>query len=195
MENFNGFIKLNKEKSLDNYYHYQNIFTEEEYTKLSDLLKDLPLEQGKVGTSVNLSYRSSKIKWLPMLAETRWLYEKLFALVQNANDIMWDFNILGMGELIQYGEYAAEENGHYDWHLDLGSRRTMRKISVTIQLSEADEYEGGELQFMVGKEPITVPKGKGVTIVFPSYFLHRVTPVTKGKRKSLVVWVYGNPLA
>jgi PKHD-type hydroxylase len=68
-----------------------------------------------------------------------------------------------------------------------------RKLSITVQLSDPDEYEGGELQFMVNQNIFTAPKDKGTAIIFPSFALHRVTPITKGSRKSIVGWISGAP--
>jgi len=78
--------------------------------------------------------------------------------------------------------------------MDIGKGKySKRKISITVQLSDPDEYEGGDFEFLIGKEIIKLPRKKGCAIVFPSYFLHRVTPVTKGTRKSLVLWGSGQP--
>jgi PKHD-type hydroxylase len=62
---------------------------------------------------------------------------------------------------------------------------------MVIQLSEPNEYEGGDLQLLSGSEPTTADKAKGKVVMFPSYMLHRVTPVTSGIRKTLVVWITG----
>jgi PKHD-type hydroxylase len=67
-----------------------------------------------------------------------------------------------------------------------------RKVSVTVQLSDSDEYEGGDLEFMRGSTAEQAPRGKGVVVIFPSYMLHRVTPITKGIRKSFVIWLGGS---
>ena len=105
-------------------------------------------------------------------------------------------------ESIQYTEYYASENGHYDWHQDIGKGElpSKRKVSITIQLSESEDYDGGELLICVGSNGSgqldnnrVCPRGKGVGVLFPSYMMHRVTPVTRGTRKSLVLWVGGSP--
>ena len=67
-----------------------------------------------------------------------------------------------------------------------------RKVSVTIQLSNPEDYDGGELELWTGAGIQKVEKHKGCAILFPSYMLHRITPVTKGVRKSLVLWVGGS---
>ena len=67
-----------------------------------------------------------------------------------------------------------------------------RKISVTVQLSGPDEYEGGDLQIWSGGQyPMTAPRGRGNVVIFPSFMMHRVTPVTSGTRKSFVLWLGG----
>jgi PKHD-type hydroxylase len=68
-----------------------------------------------------------------------------------------------------------------------------RKLSLVMQLSDPYEYEGGELQLKTGHNDITIPKQKGLVTIFPSFTLHRVTPLTSGTRRTLVVWVAGPP--
>ena len=68
-----------------------------------------------------------------------------------------------------------------------------RKLSITVQLSDSLEYEGGELQFMINQHIMTAPKEKGTAIICPSFALHHVTPVTKGSRKFIVGWIRGPP--
>jgi len=118
-----------------------------------------------------------------------------------ANDELWRFDLRTALESIQYTEYYASENGHYDWHQDIGhgALPSKRKVSITIQLSESDEYDGGELLICTGSNGSgqldnnkICPRGKGVAVLFPSYMMHRVTPVTRGVRKSLVLWVGGS---
>jgi PKHD-type hydroxylase len=69
--------------------------------------------------------------------------------------------------------------------------RPPRKLSVVLQLSDPSEYEGGDLEIMNCSEPTQVKKEKGLVTAFPSFMLHRVTPVTKGIRRTLVVWLTG----
>jgi PKHD-type hydroxylase len=137
--------------------------------------------------------RSSKIKWVPYNEEWNWVYERIMSLIYQANTKLWKFDI-SKSEPIQYTEYYDYEKGHYNWHHDFGSGLSShRKISVSVQLSDPSSYDGGDLQLQVGGGQIdTLPKELGQVIIFPSYFLHRVTPVTSGTRKSLVMWVGGN---
>jgi PKHD-type hydroxylase len=66
-----------------------------------------------------------------------------------------------------------------------------RKISITIQLSDPDEYVGGDLELWTGQGQVNAPRSQGCAVLFPSFMLHRVTPVESGTRKSLVLWVGG----
>ena len=96
---------------------------------------------------------------------------------------------------IQFTEYLATENGHYNWHHDIDWQNNNgydRKLSVTVQLSEPSEYEGGNFVFdEVDSPDSNILKQKGTVLVFPSYLRHRVEPVTKGVRRSLVSWFEG----
>ena len=108
-----------------------------------------------------------------------------------ANRELWDFNLHSIIDDIQYTEYY-EGGGHYDWHVDIGPNSiNHRKVSITVQLSDPSEYEGGEFEIWSGGEFRRLPKRKGDVILFPSFLLHRITPITKGIRKSLVLWVGG----
>lgn len=84
--------------------------------------------------------------------------------------------------------------GHYTWHHDIDWRLhpCQRKLSISIQLTDSTEYEGGDLEFRdVATNDAQLMREKGTVIVFPSYLIHRVTPVTKGERKALVSWIEG----
>ena len=108
------------------------------------------------------------------------------------NGQFFDLDLYGFVEDLQYTTYNSVEEGHYDWHMDKGNLNSSpRKLSMVLQLSDPTEYEGGDLEFMMSKDPIKATKQKGIIYTFPSYILHRVTPVTAGTRKTLVVWLAG----
>ena len=97
-------------------------------------------------------------------------------------------------EPVQLGRYAS--NGFYGWHQDesMGSCNVMgltRKLSASLILSDPSEYEGGDLILRLAEE-VVVPKTQGTLVVFPSYTIHQVTPVTSGERFSAVAWALGN---
>lgn len=108
-----------------------------------------------------------------------------------ANKQGFAFNVYGLGTC-QLARYSEEDQGKYDWHVDSFSGFDMqfdRKLTCVIFLSDPDTYEGGALQISYRSEDFKLPKGS--VIVFPSYELHRVTPVTRGVRYSLVGWAEG----
>ncbi len=134
--------------------------------------------------------RNSKHNWIEPTGENMWLFDKMLALVLAANQ-RFQFEV-DMFEAIQLAKY--EEGDFYDWHLDIGpGRMGNRKLSVTVQLSDPDSYEGGDLVLEngAGQEPYVAPRDVGSVTVFPSFMKHKVTPVTKGVRHSLVVWASG----
>ena len=140
--------------------------------------------------AVNTSKRRSKNFWLPKTDEFIELYKVFHELIGKCNADFYQFKLTEITEQIQYTVYNAEDQGYYDWHIDMGPGKARRKLSLVCQLSDPSEYEGGELQINTGN--IIVPeKEKGTVILFPSYLLHRVTPVTKGTRRSLVLWIEG----
>ena len=178
-----------------------NVFNISEINKLNSHINSLPYETAKVlqgnEESEQYSQRRSKIKWINPSPNLGWLYEKIHQIVYEANK-SWEFDIAGVNESIQYTEYNSQDLGHFGWHLDLGrGRPRSRKISITIQLSDPSEYEGGSLEVFTGGDYDNpnnrriAPKEQYSATAFPSYILHRVTPVTKGVRKSLVIWVGG----
>lgn len=142
---------------------------------------------------VNNEMRKSAVAWIPQVDAYKWIYNKLGGMIEEANNALWKFNLYSMDEQIQYTEYY-QDGGHYDYHLDVGGGYPLnqRKISITVQLTGADEYEGGNFEILRGKNPESLPKIKGCVLVFPSYLMHRVTPVTSGTRRSLVLWVGGD---
>jgi PKHD-type hydroxylase len=100
-----------------------------------------------------------------------------------------------MLETLQFTYYKSEENGCYKSHVDTLCWKLPynRKLSIVVQLSSPDDYEGGELKLHNFHEPTAINKEKGLVVTFPSYTLHEVAPVTKGERYTLVAWVHGPP--
>ena len=179
-----------------NYYWFESGFNSDELVNIETMTSNLDWKDAETGQddkSKLSDYRKSKIKWCPQSDNWYWVYEKLSNMIKSSNKEMWDFELTQMREEIQYTEYYAG-GGQYDWHMDCGlGIQNQRKISVTVQLSDPTENEGGDLQFNIGGSIITAPRIKGAAVIFPSFFLHRVTPVTKGTRKSFVLWVGGEP--
>ena len=145
----------------------------------------------------NTSIRNSRTSWLNFSSDTAWLYEKLAYIARQLNGQFYKFDLYGFSEDMQYTVYdgSFEKSGHYTWHQDSGvglnTDLPPRKLTMVVQLSGPDEYEGGDLQIMTGPKEETVEKCKGRVVIFPSYHMHRVTDVISGTRRSLVVWITG----
>ena len=180
-----------------NYYWFSEGFSKEELAKIYRDVATLPFQNatliGNPDIEAIKKVRSSSIKWIPKNSEWNWLYEKMMSMATQANEALWKFDLVSVADQIQYTEYYDTAEGHYDWHQDIGpGDPSLRKVSITVQLSDANEYEGGELEMWQGGDALQIaPKGAGVVFIFPSYMMHRVTKVTKGTRRSFVLWVGG----
>jgi PKHD-type hydroxylase len=156
------------------------------------------LEDGCVGAAgkfeVKEDVRSAKISWLGPKQELMPLWDKLANTVAEVNRRFFHYDLTGIYEPLQLGVYKADDNGHYDWHIDASvmDGAAPRKLSMAMLLSDPSEFEGGEFQVKTTSDEVqTLEVKKGRAWFFPSYMLHRVAPVTKGVRKSLVLWVGG----
>ncbi|MDB5814909.1 MAG: hypothetical protein JWN23_2026 [Rhodocyclales bacterium] len=147
----------------------------------------LPRYEGRAELGSD-AYRVSHISWIEPHPENHWLFHRLGVLFAQANK-HFDFELTGFVEALQFTRYGTDQ--YFDWHVDIGSDQTSaRKLSLSIQLSGPDEYDGGILEFAnlsTGEQT----RQLGTAIFFPSYLLHHVSPVTRGVRRSLVVWGYG----
>lgn len=169
---------------------------ENEINKLRTQFQNFTMSNATIGDIDNIgdSYRKSKVCFIPKTYEFAELYLKIFNFIYGINNEKFKFNLTEISSRIQYTEYDESYQGHYDWHVDVGLNiHSTRKLSIVIQLSDPLEYEGGELQINAGGPITTCDKTKGTIITFPSFVLHRVTPVTKGTRRSLVLWISGPP--
>lgn len=134
--------------------------------------------------------REGSIGWINPVHHHE-LTEKIFRHIAHANKYTWKFSLYGFLEALQFSIYAPGD--HYGWHKDLGSGElSIRKLSFSIQLSKETDYKGGDLEFVVNQSKAS--RARGTLNIFPSYEVHRVTPVTEGVRYALVGWVSGKPL-
>ena len=184
------------ENDPQNSYYWQTGFNSDELKTIDEGIKKLKLQKAQTAGNGKDDIRSSQIRWIPQNEEWWWLYNKLSDMIVTANNALWRFDLHSMPEQIQFTEYYATENGHYTWHQDIGPGiLSKRKISITVQLSDPSEYDGGVLEMWQGgpqDSAVKAYKGAGSVFIFPSYMMHRVTPVTRGVRKSFVLWVGGS---
>ena len=148
---------------------------------------------------IDYSYRKSIISWIPF-AKALPIYQVIRQWMEVTNNNYFGFDTVQLSEQGQYAEYS--KGGFYNWHMDsdieMKLMPTVRKISMTLLLSDPKDFEGGELELFCG-DTLDSEKNKfklkrGYAVFFASFLLHRVMPVTKGNRKSLVMWFGGSPL-
>jgi PKHD-type hydroxylase len=174
-----------------NWAYMDGAFTPEECAQIIEI-GNTRLETAElVGGKVNEDIRESQIAWL-YATDLEFAFRRVTDIVTNLNDQFFNFDLFGMAEGFQFTRYDAPA-GHYGMHIDKTLNGTVRKLSLTIQLSDPADYEGGELAFQFSEEQELLPKEQGKLIAFPSYVLHEVKPVTKGTRYSLVAWITGKP--
>jgi PKHD-type hydroxylase len=146
---------------------------------------------GTAGGTVDTKTRTSHISWIPF-AKMQEMYKVIENIMLKTNSNHFGFEGMQLTEPAQYTEYPT--GGFYDWHIDsdvnCANEPPIRKISMTCLLSPESEFEGGGLELMSDGK-IVRPK-QGQAIFFASYIRHRVIPISKGIRKSLVMW-FGGP--
>ncbi len=188
---------VRKEYNLDfvDYVWYKNLFNEVEVKNILSLWDTNLVKEAEVNADntriTRDDLRKSEVMFIAP-SGNEWVYDKLSAACIQANTNRYKFEITGFQTELQLASYGPQQ--FFEWHMDFGTGNVSnRKLSISVQLSEPDEYEGGELQFMINQNIFTATKEKGTAIIFPSFGLHRVTPVTKGVRKSIVGWISGPP--
>lgn len=178
------------------YTAWADAFTPAELAEIERIGDSLTAEQAVVLSAspdgdVQTRIRITQTSWFPQTAETKWIYDRMQGVARALNERAYKYDLRGFSEPFQYTVYQSAEGGHYDWHVDHGPLKVQRKLSMSVQLSDPGSYEGCDLQFVAGNKTETAPRDRGTVVAFPSYVLHRVTPITSGVRKSLVVWTTG----
>lgn len=187
--------------------YWDNGFTPDEIKRMCNYFTQQGVKTagiaGKSSTLSNKNIRTSDVRFYDYddnNNQTKWIFERLNYIIEQINNQLYGFELNGFS-FFQYTEYQGSENARYDYHTDMlygenkpSDRPETRKLSLTLCLNEQGiDYEGGEFQINLGdvNQPNTVDVTTGRAILFPSWVIHRVAPVTKGVRKSLVVWVEG----
>jgi PKHD-type hydroxylase len=173
------------------------IFTPEQCKMIIEAGRSEPKQTGQVGGgsggTVDTKTRTSHISWIPFKKMLD-MYKDIEKLMQKTNKNHFGFDGMTLTEPAQYTEYP--EGGFYDWHIDsdinCAHEPPVRKISMTCLLSPESEFEGGDLEVM--SEGKVAKLKQGQIVFFASFVRHRVKPVIKGNRKSLVMWFGGTPL-
>lgn len=176
---------------------WQRLFSTDELDALARLGDGLALEKAELsgGRQGYENIRSTKVAWMPRTPQTDIVYQRMEAAVLELNARFFRFDLSGLA-MFQYALYGGPEGGHFDWHKDYGRDPTdpaqePRKLTLSLQLSDASDYKGCELQIRSGNLIDTAPKERGTLVGFPANVLHQVTPIESGVRRALVIWAVG----
>lgn len=179
---------------VNEFAYWDEVFTKEECNTIIGYGANL--EEGLIKSNKNelqnAKIRDSEICWIFPTKENEWVFRRLVDVITNLNQSYFGFELVGMLEGLQLTKYEAP-GGLYVKHIDKIYGGVIRKLSITVQLSDPADYEGGDLCLHFSDTPEVMGKSLGKLVAFPSYALHEVTPVTKGTRYSLVAWVAGKP--
>jgi PKHD-type hydroxylase len=150
-------------------------------------------DAGLVRATTSHQIRRADLVWLDDLPQADWVMDQMVRLVAQANREAFGFDLDEFAESPQVARYGAERKGHFDWHSDIGDGvlAARRKLTVVIQLSDPTDYDGGVLELRPDSTIRQSPRERGTAVIFPSFVLHRVTPVTNGTRWSLTLWSHG----
>lgn len=174
------------------YAYWEKVFSEKECEKIIKIAKKKGLSKGKIiGNDKNFKHiRKNKICWLYPEDELEWAFQRIADVVVNLNERYFKFDIFDLGEGFQFTNYKSPSD-KYGKHIDRSYNFVTRKLSISIQLTKPEKYEGGELYLYGNEKGELMSKEQGTLVLFPSYTLHEVKPVTKGERNALVSWVSG----
>lgn len=177
--------------TVEDWAYYQGAFSPEDCQRIIDIGNARMVEDARIrGNQVDTKIRDSKTSWIMPNDDSDWMFRRVTDIIVDLNSRFFKFDLYGFIEGFQFTRYDAP-GGKYNQHIDRGLNTWTRKLSFTLQLSDPKDYKGGELELYFGEDPTKPSKEQGFIAVFPSYVLHRVTPVTKGTRYSLVAWITG----
>ena len=176
---------------------WENLFTSDELDAVERYGDSLTQERAELQAKASGrdSIRITRVAWFPRNPQTESFYARMEEVVLRINAQFFRYDLSGV-VTFQYAFYDGTEGGHFDWHKDYGRDygapdQEPRKLSLSVQLSDGANYQGCNLEVRGGNETDIAPRSRGAVVAFPSYVLHRVTPITSGVRKSLVVWAVG----
>ncbi len=171
-----------------------DLFSKSEATEIIRLSEDGRQKRGGlVGGTRHDNIRRAEISWLDDQGNASWVMDRIVDAVARANRETFRFDLTEFKERLQVAAYDETDEGHYDWHSDIGDGpiAQYRKLTIVTQLSEPETYEGGELEISFGGTPMASSRDLGSATLFASFMLHRVVPVKKGTRYSLTCWSHG----
>lgn len=168
-----------------------NIFSANELDSLIRVGEDRAAPATISGGVSDASIRRSSVHWLKRSEGFGWVYDRLKPAIVQVNAKNFGFEITSFQTSIQLTRYEESQKGFYTWHMDTGPKNATRKLSFSMQVSPPEAYDGGDLEIFHTARPRKAPRDRGTLVAFPSWAMHRVTPVTRGVRYSLVAWIAG----
>ena len=192
----NPFQHQSLERSLDCWRVVDGLFSGEEVEDIIKIGEGCKQDSGQViyKNKLNFIVRRSKVAWVGS-SEMKPVYDKVWDALAGLNRLHWGFEIDSL-QNAQYSTYGPL--CHYFYHMDIGTKEGTgeRKLSVSINLTDPAEFIGGKLRVIGGGANEKYPsQSLGAMIAFPSYLMHRVSPVWWGTRRSLVFWATGKPFS
>jgi PKHD-type hydroxylase len=179
--------------------YFKQYFSKEQCDQIIQEGLKLPAQRANLGVNglaSNDKYRKSTVRFITQEhKQFEWLFDAMWKMAVQANLDWFRFNINQL-EYIQLAEYDSAEEGEYKKHHDvfwLNGTNYHRKLTAVVQLTDPNEYTGGELKLFNQNETINADdiKQQGSVIFFPSFVEHQAEKVTSGKRYSLAVWFDG----
>jgi PKHD-type hydroxylase len=181
--------------------YWDNFFSNDKVDEIVKICQEKELKESTISNNalIDDKTRTSKVNFHNPNARNQWIFDRINSGIEDINKKFFQFDLYGY-DFFQYSEYDGVKSGKYDFHIDMFmndeslAHSLTRKLSLTLLLSDPGvDFEGGEFQINDSREEKakTLEMKKGSLIAFPSFMIHRVKPVTKGIRKSLVIWVVG----
>lgn len=169
------------------------VLTPDECARVARMADEIPAQRSHImWGDAHENSRRTDLHWLYPDATNQWLFDKIVDAVRAMNNSVFQFDLDGTVGAFQIGRYGPSQG--YDWHCDFGPQSPRRKLSVSVQLTAADDYTGADLEFFrAGHANATASRRQGDMSIFPSWATHRVTKLTRGERLSLVTWLEGTP--
>jgi PKHD-type hydroxylase len=152
-----------------------------------------PLRPARLVGQVAADLRRADLVWVDDLPGAGWVMARMMRVVADANRAAFDFALDDFAESAQIARYTEAARGHFGWHSDIGAGAlaARRKLTIVVQLSDPADYSGGQLELQPDSHVHAANTAMGTATLFPSFVLHRVTPVTAGTRWSLTLWAHG----
>ncbi|MDX5403326.1 MAG: 2OG-Fe(II) oxygenase [Rhodobacterales bacterium] len=169
-------------------------FSAEECDRIVAIAEVAPSRDARlVGQMQDHNLRRADLVWLDDVPGCDWVMDRIIDVVRAANRDVFNFDLQSFSESAQVARYDAAREGHFDWHSDIGDGplARQRKLTMVVQLSAPQDYDNGLLEVMPSSHVVQASTARGDATIFPSFMLHRVTPVTRGQRRSLTIWAHG----